>query len=141
MEKQRRKPKLPKPYDKPQFENESLKRSKINLSEKPKKPNDSKNENLLLLTGNERAEEDVIHEPIELFMKQNDVQLENLRRANDYLKKKHENEIEQLKNENKSLLATIEGLQYENRMYRQLLDNLFLGPASSNIAAAENPSR
>ena len=54
------------------------------------------------------------------------------------------NEIEQLKNENKLLQATIEGLQYENRMYKQLLDNLFLGPAASNTAtaaAAENPSR
>ena len=53
------------------------------------------------------------------------------------------NEIEQLKNENKLLKATIEGLQYENQMYRQLLDNLFLGPAASNTAtaSAENPSR
>ena len=48
------------------------------------------------------------------------------------------NEIEQLKNENKLLKATIEGLQYENQMYRQLLDNLFLGPASNT---AENSSR
>ena len=48
------------------------------------------------------------------------------------------NEIEQLKNENRLLQATIEGLQYENRMYKQLLDNLFLGPASNT---AENSSR
>ena len=53
------------------------------------------------------------------------------------------NEIAQLKNENKLLQATIEGLQYENRMYKQLLDNLFLGPAAFNTATAtaENPSR
>ena len=36
-------------------------------------------------------------------------------------------EIQRLKIENQNLKATIEGLQYENRMYKQLLDNLFLG--------------
>ena len=35
--------------------------------------------------------------------------------------------MEELRRENQSLRAQIQGLQYENRMYKQLLDNLFLG--------------
>ena len=33
----------------------------------------------------------------------------------------------ELKRENQSLRAQIQALKYENRMYKQLLDNLFLG--------------
>ena len=35
--------------------------------------------------------------------------------------------MEELRRENQSLRAQIQGLQYENKMYKQLLDNLFLG--------------
>ena len=35
-------------------------------------------------------------------------------------------EISRLRQENHGLQAKIQGLQYENQMYKQLLDNLFL---------------
>ena len=35
-------------------------------------------------------------------------------------------EISKLRQENHGLQAKIQGLQYENQMYKQLLDNLFL---------------
>ena len=35
-------------------------------------------------------------------------------------------EISKLRQENHALQAKVQGLQYENQMYKQLLDNLFL---------------
>ena len=37
-----------------------------------------------------------------------------------------EGEMNELRKENQSLRAQLQGLKYENRMYKQLLDNLFL---------------
>lgn len=34
--------------------------------------------------------------------------------------------MEELRAENKALKAKIKGLEYENKMYKQLLDNLFM---------------
>ena len=90
MKKQGQKSKLPKPNDKPQFEKKSSKRAKINLSEKPKKWNDSKNENLLLL--NERVEEDIIDESKDYLKKEYDEKFENMQLEIENLKKQNENE-------------------------------------------------
>ena len=35
-------------------------------------------------------------------------------------------EITSLRQENRALQAKIQGLQYENQMYKQLMDNIFL---------------
>ena len=35
-------------------------------------------------------------------------------------------EVTKMKNENHALRAQIQGLKYENQMYKQLLDNIFL---------------
>merc|ERR1712080_553589 len=114
MKKQGQKPKLPKRNDKPQFENlenERSKRAKINLREKPKKRNDNESENLLLLTGNERLEEDILDEPIkevkDLFKKQNEENLEKLRQANEDMKEKHGNEIVHLKKEHEKEVGSL----------------------------------
>ena len=37
-----------------------------------------------------------------------------------------EQEMNELRKENESLRAQLQGLKYENRMYKQLLENLFL---------------
>ena len=47
-------------------------------------------------------------------------------------------EVQKLKLENQTLKATIKGLEYENKMYKQLLDNLFLGQQSSNNAGSNS---
>ena len=39
-------------------------------------------------------------------------------------------EITSLRQENHALQAKIQGLQYENQMYKQLLDNVFLNTIS-----------
>ena len=45
-------------------------------------------------------------------------------------------EAEKLRFENETLKAKIKGLEYENKMYKQLLDNLFLGQQlSQNIGS------
>merc|ERR1712004_920292 len=41
----------------------------------------------------------------------------------------------ELKRENQSLRAQIQGLKYENRMYKQLLDNLFMGGNQQTTAS------
>ncbi len=38
-----------------------------------------------------------------------------------------ENEANRLRRENKELRVKLQGLLYENSMYKQLLDNVFLG--------------
>ena len=109
MKKQEQKPNLPKQYDKPQFVNESSKRAKINLGEKPKKQNDCETVNPLL-TENESLKSDIIDEVKEMIEKKYDKKFENLQREMenlkeetenkiDYLKREHENEIEYLKKE------------------------------------------
>ena len=47
-------------------------------------------------------------------------------------------EVQKLRLENQTLKATIKGLEYENKMYKQLLDNLFLGQQSSSNAASSS---
>ena len=89
MKKQGQKPILPKTNDEPQFENKSSKR---NLRKNPKKWNDSKNENLILLNENERVEEDIIDEPKDYLKKDSDKKFENIQREIENLKKHNENE-------------------------------------------------
>ena len=84
--------KLPKLNDEPQIENKSSKRAQMNLRKKPNKWNDSKNENLLSLTGNERLKEDIIDEAKDYLRKEYDEKFENMQSEIENLKKQNENE-------------------------------------------------
>ena len=68
----------------PQFENKSPKRAKMNLMEKPKERNDSKNEDMLLLTGNDEVKDNL--------MKEYDKKFETVRLEIENLKKENENQ-------------------------------------------------
>ena len=68
----------------PQFENKSPKRAKMNLMEKPKERNDSKNEDMLSLTGNNEVKDNL--------MKEYDKKFETVRLEIENLKKENENQ-------------------------------------------------
>ena len=56
---------------------------------------------------NESLKKDIVEEVKKLFMKQNDEQFEHLRRTNDDLQKKYENEIGQLKKEHEKEIGSL----------------------------------
>ena len=88
VKKQVKNPILPKPNDEPQFENKSSKRAKMNIRERPKKQNDSNNENLLLLARNQRFNEDSIDEANELSLK--------LEEVKEFFKKQNEQKLKNM---------------------------------------------
>ena len=105
-----------------QFENKSPKRAKMNLMEKPKERNDSENEDLLSLTGNIEAKDNLMNEYDKKF-ENLQLEIENLKKQNENYNLKHNGKVlaqsENLKkdiiiDEIKELYEKLEYFQQEN---------------------------
>ena len=105
-----------------QFENKSPKRAKMNLMEKPKERNDSENEDLLSLTGNIEAKDNLMNEYDKKF-EYLQLEIENLKKQNENYNLKHNGKVlaqsENLKkdiiiDEIKELYGKLEYFQQEN---------------------------
>ena len=105
-----------------QFENKSPKRAKMNLMEKPKERNDSENEDLLSLTGNIEAKDNLMNEYDKKF-ENLQLEIENLKKQNTNHNLNHNGKVlaqsENLKkdiiiDEIKELYEKLEYFQQEN---------------------------